>query len=175
MKTFRDNENLIDLAEHILNHKSLEKICSLDDMLSFIEFYLANKKINKFIVNFISLNAMEILRIGITRKNFEEKFILILGFICENSNVDKNLIYAVYEFFEEVKSILFHGMFLDCKTDKSDINSDSHFNSNISNEVFCTIKNFYLNMSNKIYHDPAFLNYLNNYINLSTCLNSIKI
>ncbi len=175
MKNFNDNQNLIDLAEHILNYKTLEKICFLEELLSLMGFYLENKKINKFIINFLSVNSLEILRMGITKKNFEEKMILIFGFICENSNIDVIPMKAVYEFFEEFKSILFHGKFLDCSTDNTDENSQLFFNANISNEAFSTIKKFYLNIRNKIYLDPAFVNYLNNYLHLSTCLNSISL
>lgn len=175
MKNFKEDENLIDLAEHILNYKTLENICCLNDMLNLIGFYLDNKKTNKFLVNFISVNAMELLRIGLTRKTFEEKFILVFGFICENSNVDLQPIKSVFEFFEEVKSILFHGRFLDCSTDNADPDAQTLFSSNISNEAFLAVKKFYLNMSNKVYLDAAFVNYLNNYLHLSVCLNSINI
>lgn len=175
MHNFKDDENLIDLSEHLLNIKSLEKICSLDELLNIVEFYLRNKKINKFILNFTSVNAMEILRFGITRKNFEEKMILIFGFICENSNVEYTLINSIHEFLEEFKSILFYRKFVDCNTDLSDESVDSNYNSNISDENFLTIKKLYLNLSNKIYLDEAFVNFLENYLRLSTSLNTLQI
>lgn len=175
MSQYPDDENLIDLSEHVLNIKCLEKICLLDDLLNIMEFYIVNKKINKFALNFICVNAMEILRMGVTRRIFEEKIIFIFGFICENSNVQAHPMAAIYEFFEEFKSKLFHGRFIDSVNDFSDITGSTYYNANISDEAFDTIKTFYKNLSNKIYVDEGFLNYLNNYLHLSNCLTNLQI
>ncbi len=175
LRYFQDDDDLRDIIEHVFIIKSKEQICNLDNLLKLIEIYLSNFKVNSYLVNFICVNAMENLRLGITKKEFETKMLLLFGFICENCYLIKEKNDSIFEFLEEFKSILFHKKFLKSDIQIDEEYSNTHYFDNISTEAFNSIRKFYSNISNKIYMDESFLNYLYNYLHLTNNLNTLNL